>query len=369
MAAAAPLSLLGRAKAALLPPDRNHGVDLLRGLSLLLVVTSHYGLIGWLTGKHAELVGGRTVDEIGNGLGYYGVTLFFVISGYLITSISLRRYEALPRISLHGFWWFRFARIMPNLGLCLAALLLLHFLRVGDFVFGDATLLGRSVAALLSFRFNEVIGATGVPPVWNPLWSLSVEEMFYLAFPLVARLLTGPGAVAWVVTAAGATSFYLRITEGSPFGTWACAHLLVLGCLLALLPFDRLRDRLAGLAPVTAAGLALIGLGLVAGVAIVWHPFAAAWCPLACGLGGAALLAASRLAELPSALRRLSAPLALLGVVSYEAYLLHLPGAHLLTRAGVTSLGMQLVILAAAATLLHLLYAEPLNRWLRRKLW
>jgi len=229
-----PSALSGRQRSAwagLLDPERNAGIDLLRGLSILLVVSSHFGIIGWLTHEHTRKIWGRTVDDIGNGLGYYGVTLFFVISGFLITSLSLRRYGTLPRIDFSEFWWFRFSRIMPALLLCLLAMVVLHLAGLEGFAFADVTALMRGITALLSFQFNEVIGSPGIPAIWNPLWSLSVEEMFYLAFPLLCRCLTGAGAVLWMAVAAVSGSLYFRISGTSgPFSTWGCAHLLALGC-------------------------------------------------------------------------------------------------------------------------------------------
>jgi len=78
------------------------------------------------------------------------------------------------------------------------------------------------------------------------------------------------------------------------------------------------------------------------------------------------LIVAAQTAALPAGLRRATSPLAILGVISYEAYLIHLPAQHLLMLAGIDSLALHLPLLAAAALLLHVYFSEPLNQWLRR---
>ena len=75
---------------------RNRLIDVVRGLALLMVIISHFGLIPRWTGIPHHRIWGRTLDEINSGMGYYGVVVFFVISGFLITSNSLRRYPAQP---------------------------------------------------------------------------------------------------------------------------------------------------------------------------------------------------------------------------------------------------------------------------------
>jgi peptidoglycan/LPS O-acetylase OafA/YrhL len=94
---------------------RSQGIDLLRGLSILLVILNHIGLRIPL--KHTAL-GALLPGWVSSALnfnGYESVCVFFVISGFLITGNSLRRWGSLPRIDLRGFYARRFARIVPCL--------------------------------------------------------------------------------------------------------------------------------------------------------------------------------------------------------------------------------------------------------------
>jgi peptidoglycan/LPS O-acetylase OafA/YrhL len=101
---------------------RNQGIDVLRGLAILSVILLH---INTLVPFSDTLLGQSlpaTLYKILFWSGYYGVCVFFVISGFLITTTSLNRWNGLPEISLKGFYLMRFARIMP-----LLLLLLLHY--------------------------------------------------------------------------------------------------------------------------------------------------------------------------------------------------------------------------------------------------
>ncbi len=169
---------------------RNHGIDLLRGLSILLVVLHHTGLRiplkktalgGFLPGW---LLGGL------NWNGYEAVFVFFVISGFLITGNALRRWGPLAEIRPRPFYARRFARIAPLLVALVAVLSLLHLLRVQDYtIHGQGQSLPGAVVAAFGLHLNWYEGVKGyLPGSWDVLWSLSIEEVFYLAFPLVCLL-------------------------------------------------------------------------------------------------------------------------------------------------------------------------------------
>jgi peptidoglycan/LPS O-acetylase OafA/YrhL len=121
--------------------------------------------------------------------GQNGVQIFFVISGFLITSTSLRRWGSLSAIRVLDFYRLRFARIAPLLLLLLAALSILHFAGTSGFVVSQETGgLGRALFAALTFHINLLEAQRGyLPASWDILWSLSVEEAFYVFFPLICR--------------------------------------------------------------------------------------------------------------------------------------------------------------------------------------
>src|SRR6202021_2773473 len=105
--------------------------------------------------------------------------------------ITLKRWGALPSINVRDFYLLRLARIGPLLLALLAVLSLLHFAGLKDFVVSARTGgLGRALLAALTFHVNVLEARRGyLPGNWDVLWSLSVEEMFYLFFPPICWLL------------------------------------------------------------------------------------------------------------------------------------------------------------------------------------
>ena len=107
--------------------------------------------------------------------GQPGVQIFFVVSGFLITATTLRRWGAISQVSLRGFYLMRFARIVPLLLLLLSVLSILHLAQVKYFVVSSKTGgLGRALIAALTFHVNVLEARRGyLPGSWDILWSLS----------------------------------------------------------------------------------------------------------------------------------------------------------------------------------------------------
>ena len=160
-------------------------IDLLRGYAILGVVLLHVSNLLTYSG---QAVG----ESLPNWLRYLvftqggnGVSAFFAVSGFLITFISIRRFGKLADLSLKTFYRIRFARIAPSLILLLAILSILHLYGPAGFHISPGVgTLPHALFAALTFQTNWFEAVHGwLPAPWTVLWSLSVEEMFYLFFP------------------------------------------------------------------------------------------------------------------------------------------------------------------------------------------
>jgi peptidoglycan/LPS O-acetylase OafA/YrhL len=325
--------------------ERNEAIDCLRGISIVLVVLFHIGLrIPLDTGPIGQVMPSALFNALFRS-GYYAVIMFFVISGFLITGTTLRRWGALSKVAIGRFYLLRFARIAPCLAALLVLLAALHLLVVTGFVI-TSTSLARALFSAATFQLNWLEAATGyLPGAWDVLWSLSVEEAFYLAFPLLALA----ARRAWLFVTA-----LLVLVGLGPFARtvftdneiWADksylagADAIALGCLAALAAGKLRQSRTAPLLCL-AAGLSLFLL------VFVFRRETAALGLTALGLnvtvlaGGLALLlvALDGLRFAPSvAAHRLTAPLRWFGRNSYEVYLTHMiwvtPAGALFTACG-----------------------------------
>lgn len=166
---------------------RHPAIDALRGAAILCVVLRHMQIH---IPQEQSLLGKILPAPLFNLLfhsGYYGAIIFFVISGFLITRTSIQRWGRLETIPCTGFLWRRGARLYPCL-LLVSLLLGLHQAGLPDFIISDASP-GQAAADALAFRLNGLDANVGhLPPTWNLLWSLSLEQAFYLAFPLLCLL-------------------------------------------------------------------------------------------------------------------------------------------------------------------------------------
>ncbi|HLJ85909.1 MAG TPA: acyltransferase [Candidatus Angelobacter sp.] len=216
------------------------GIDVLRGLCIVAVVLHHLNL---RLHFHESAFGrwiGPAVDKVLFWNGYYGVRVFFVISGFLIASWSMKRWGNLKNIDLRQFYWMRFARIIP----CLAGLLLLLFIldRAGVPRFTvdtRHTSIWRALLAASTFHINWLEAKTGyLPAAWDVLWSLSVEEMFYILFPVLClvaqRWMLVLSLLVFVVIGPFARVALTHNDLWADYGYLSCMDGIAFGCLAAM---------------------------------------------------------------------------------------------------------------------------------------
>lgn len=220
---------------------RVRGIDVLRGLCIIAVIFNHINLRIRLNESSFGKWIGSSVNDALVWNGHYGVRVFFVISGFLITTWSLKRWKDLEHLNLRQFYSMRFARIVPSLIGLLAILAIFDRLRVPRFVINTQhTTVAKALFAALTFHINWLEARTGyLPASWDILWSLSVEEVFYLFFPILCAVLKKPALLivlfsGFIVAGPFARIFY-------PHGLWVdygylcCMDGIALGCIAAIL--------------------------------------------------------------------------------------------------------------------------------------
>ncbi len=264
--------------------------------------------------------------------GFVGVDVFFVISGYLISSLVLEEIET-GRFSIVNFWERRIRRLLPALAVVTSATLAAAwFVMMPE----DFARLGRSVVAqvLLVANVNFWMESGYFAPVaeTKPLlntWSLAVEEQFYVLLPwaLLGLVRFGRRHVGAILFGAGLLSFGLgvwatyRFPGASYFLLPTRAWELLAGAVLAVCRPTTPMPRLVAEA-MSWGGLLAIGIAVTCFGAETPFPGVAALLP--CG-GTVALLWANR--DAPTSLARILEfrPLVFIGLISYSLYLWHWP--------------------------------------------
>jgi peptidoglycan/LPS O-acetylase OafA/YrhL len=361
--------------AAMAAGDRHLPLDGLRGVAVVGVLLFH--------------------DDRLRG-GFLGVDLFFALSGFLITGLLVKEVQATNTVGLLRFWERRYRRLLP------AFIALLILVLPMMYWWGTPAQLRSAREAVLPAlaqvaNWHEILQGGDYwalfadPTPLTHLWSLGVEQQFYLVWPVVFLLVShlrrwraAMTALCVAVVAASAALMWLLYDPGNPNrayeGTDTRASSIVLGALVALigLPTIVSKRHRSGSAAVTRVVLEVVQWGLVAGIAWAWWSTDGA-SSVGLARGGllahsaaSALLIATLAAPVPTTLRWVLAiaPLRAAGAVSYGWYLWHWPIYLVLTeqRTGWEGLTLSLTrwtVSLAAAVASYYVVEMPIRarRW------
>ncbi|MED1060386.1 MULTISPECIES: acyltransferase family protein [Bacillus] len=302
------------------------GLDSLRGLAILGVILYHINF-NWIPG------------------GFLGVTVFFVLSGYLITDILSIEWKRNKRIDLKNFWLRRARRLLP--GMLVMLIIVLAWITIFH-----SSLLGKmrgdSLAALLYFsnwwyiyhKLSYFESFNQLSPL-NHFWSLAVEEQFYVVWPFIISLAfyyikKKSHIILFIVLGAVASALAMAVLYEPGvdpsriyYGTDTRAFSLLIGAALALIwPSSRLANKIipqARLILDVVGGIALIVILIMFWKTNQYDPFLYRGGMVFLSIATALLVAnlahpASRIAQF---LR--FRPLRWMGVRSYGIYLWHYP--------------------------------------------
>jgi peptidoglycan/LPS O-acetylase OafA/YrhL len=307
-------------------PDlgRIRGFDGLRGIGVILVLLHHTGYLGWANGR-------------------IGLNIFFCLSGFLITSILLKDLHKNGRVNFRRFYERRARRLLPALMVMLYGLVLYGMLVDSAVGFRKAFSSLPFVVLYAGNWYGIVEGMRGLGPLLH-MWSLSVEEQFYVLWPVVLAVVVHRWRRSdWLLTiciVGSVASLFARLAAAQlsnldhlRYGTDTNADQILIGCALAIILSGANEARRASLRRrsrllVWPAGLLLVHEALIA-PHYVTNSEGPARYPISLtliALAAATVIAHVYLSPESQLARALSfRPLAYLGVISYGWYLWHVP--------------------------------------------
>lgn len=362
---------------------RLDGVDLLRALAIFFVLMNHVNIrllvarVPYLSDIPRFLAAALVWNA------QRGVQIFFAVSGFLITSTALRRWDSISGVKVREFYLLRFARIAPLLLLILVLLSILHLGHASHYAVSQKTGgLPRALVAALTFHVNLLEANRGyLPGSWDILWSLSVEEMFYLFFPIVCYLLRNTKAFVILLVSFVMLGPFARTTWAHGSEIWheysylGSMDAIALGCLTALFVSQKKLAR-SSIQIIAAVGSAILisclGFSLWS-FNLALERIGLAMSILAIGTCLAIVAAAQSQWTAPRVLK----PVLSLGQRSYEIYLTHMfivfAAFDLFLSAGKPIVGVPVLFIAVILAgsilgeLVARLYSEPINQAIRRR--
>jgi peptidoglycan/LPS O-acetylase OafA/YrhL len=354
-----------RPQESIAPPGAAHipSLDGIRAISFFLVFFSHAGLGGVVPGG-------------------FGVNIFFLLSGFLITTLLRMEFARSGHIDLGAFYVRRVLRILPPLYVTLALALVLCVIQSGP---GSIPVPGTVAQALQVFNFYQIYAD---PPTFLPgtgvLWSLAVEEHFYLVFPLLyawmCPRLSVRGQSALLLTMCAAALawrcvlhyFHFRNSfDHTYMGTDARFDSILFGCVFAIAANPVLNDPLYRKSLREMRWLLPVSTVVLLTTFVIRNDsFRETLRYTVQGLALIPLFMAAIYYQKSWPVRFLNLPLVrFLGVLSYSLYLGHSIIMTSIERVWPTSIGSNMATLAGAlcfATLVHYAVELPATRLRKR---
>lgn len=362
------------------------GLDGLRAIAVAAVLLYHGGVF-WATG------------------GFLGVEAFFVLSGFLITSLLLSEWLRDSTIKLRAFWVRRARCLLPALVCVVAAVGV--YQKLAGFSHAVPGLWGDGVATLLYFgNWHEILNSGNYFVQSGPIsplqhtWSLAIEEQFYLVWPLLLlgvlllggrrsggaltsrrRLLGGLAIASLLCAVASATEMALLFDPANSgrvyYGTDTRAQALLVGASLAFatayfressyprleLLTSRFGGRIVNVLGVLGLAVLLVSIYRATGESTILYHYGLFGIDLAVvAIIGAAVTSTTLIARLLSL-----APLRALGIISYGVYLWHFPVFLWLTPSATSAseyglLVLRLTTVLAVATVSYFVVEQPIRR-------
>jgi peptidoglycan/LPS O-acetylase OafA/YrhL len=302
-------------------------LDVLRFFAFFAVFLYHFSRPTELYVQHGVP---RFMAALGNGLmqgGVFGVDLFFVLSAYLITELLLREKDECGSLDVRGFYLRRILRIWPLYFFYIALALLPVFNRRHAFTWPHA-----AAFVLLAGNWSIIAWGWPIPSIVGPLWTVSIEEQFYLAWPPIVRKLSRRG-IFWSAVAMLVISNLTRVAmvawHGGTNSVW-CNTLgrldpIVAGIVLALI----LHGTIPKFHPLLRVAMLVCGIAPLALVSVYWHihePERLEWIPTLLGFPVVAVSCTLILLAALGVSFRMPRSLLYLGKISYGLYVYHALG-------------------------------------------
>jgi peptidoglycan/LPS O-acetylase OafA/YrhL len=346
--------------------DRNRAIDALRGFSILIVMMSH----GVAPIPYIIQATPWASKAIGNGV--YGVSIFFVISGFLISSNVIKRFGSLNSVKIDYFYTIRAARILPCIFLFITIYFFLFISKNPDFLPSPPSMFYDGVSSLFELQYSTFYLTGGNRPgmyAFAPLWSLSVEETFYVFFPVVCFFLRSDKAIMCLAVIFVIMGPFMRPYFAQSLLFFGQIDLLSIGCITA-----KVVSKIHGVRALQRAALPLIAFGVM----VLGGCFCLTntredtqWALCIIGVATAAILVGASFDSMALKAKNLISillfPLGFLGRMSLQLYIFHIM-IHMLLSPWM-GVDLQFTLIVLASWLLENLFLEPVNQKIRAFYW